>query len=120
MATYQQEFIELARELMTEFDDFAADAVVESSTGFDYRNQTTRKVDNTFRAIRYEDNQWNGSNASIRVIKLIATYAAMGATLINSMTPGNTRIQHDGVTYSLIDVERLPGNTAIILDVKEV
>ena len=116
MATFPQEFIDLAAELIgDEFAAFSADAVINQRGAFNYETQNTPiTATQTRKLIRLEYSTRQVDNMLIKPgdIMLIGEYKLFTF----EPTPDNCSVIYEGVTYELIMVPSIdPAKATIIL-----
>lgn len=115
MATFKDEFKELARELvLDEFLDFADDAVIAKKGGFDRETQEVIQGESqTIKMIEieYSSYQFNNENIKSGDTMLIGVYDSL------SFEPesDNCTVSYDGIDYSINRVEGDPADATITL-----
>lgn len=117
MATFPQEFIDLAAELIgDEFAAFASSAVFSQDQGFYYATQLPNLRTQTIPMIRidYKESQFDGDKIKVGDYMLIGEYQKL------SWEPSadNTTVLHDGITSNIKLVNVDPAKAAIIISVR--
>jgi hypothetical protein len=116
MATFAQEFIDLAAELIgDEFSDFASNCVITKSVNWDPEIQYAEPIEITAPMIRldFKESSFNGQAVKAGDYMLIGE--AVKLTFIPS--PDNCTTLHLGVTSNVKNVNIDPANATVILHV---